>query len=116
LSRREDSDYWRDNRSEKTIPTDLLESLELWRYQSPRYQDLSHVDELFPAASYRYVLYGMDFESEGPSEQRSSDIAARAAAGSLFNDNIRQAAQLLKGLPTNRELIGKIHEFGFQKV
>lgn len=116
LSRREDSDYWRDNRDSKTMPTDLLESLELWRYQSPRYQDLSHVDELFPAASYRYVLYGMGFESEGPSEHRGSDVATRVAAETLFNDNVRQTAQLLKGLPTNRELTGKVHEFGFQKV
>lgn len=116
LSRRDDSDYWQDNRDAKTIPADLLESLELWRYQSPRYQDLSRVDELFPAASYRYVLCGMEFDSEGPTGRRSSDIAARAAAASLFNENVRQAKQLLKALPSNRELIGKIHEFGLPKI
>lgn len=116
LSRRDDSDYWRDNRDAKTIPPDLQESLELWRFQSPRYQDLSHVDELFPAASYRYVLYGMNFETEGPNERRRSDIATRSAAEGLFSDNIKRTTQLLKALPTNRELIGKIHEFGFQKI
>lgn len=115
LSRREDSDYWLDNRDPKTIPADLQESLELWKYQSPRYQDLSHVDELFPAASYRYVLYGMDFRTEGPDDRRS-DVATRGAADGLFSDNVRLTAQLLKALPTNRELIGKIHEFGFQKI
>lgn len=116
LSGREDSDYWHDNRDPGSIPTDLRDSMELWRYQSPTYQDLPLVDELFPAASYRYVLFGMNFESEGPDERRRSDVATRAAAASIFQENIKRTSQLLKSLPTNRELIGKIHEFGFQKI
>ena len=116
LSKRRDTDYWRDNCSANSIPTDLRESLELWRFQSPSYQDFPHGDELFPAASYRYVLYGLNFESEGPTDHRRSDIAARAAAEGLFNENIRLTEQLLNALPTNRELIGKVHEFGFQKI
>jgi len=116
LSRREDTDYWRDNSSPRTVPSDLMESLELWRYQSPRYQDLFHADELFPAASYRYVLCGMDFETEGPDERRRSDVATRADAESMFGENIKRTAQMLKALPTNRELIGKVHEFGFQTI
>ena len=116
LSKREDTDYWRDNCNASTIPPELQESLELWRYQSPKYQDLPLADELFPAASYRYVLYGMNFETEGPGEQRRSDIATRATADRLFSENTSLTAQLLKALPTNRELIDKVHEFGFQKV
>jgi hypothetical protein len=116
LSKRDDTDYWRDNRSPGTIPSDLGESLELWRYQSPRYQDLFRADELFPAASYRYVLYGMGFESEGPDERRRSDQASRAEAESLFRENIQRTTQMLKALPTNRELISKVHELGFQKI
>lgn len=116
LSRRRDTDYWRDNCSANTIPSDLEESLQLWRYQSPRYQDLPLADELFPAASYRYVLYGMKFETEGAGDRRRSDIATRATAESLFSENISLTTQLLNALPTNRELIGKIHEFGFQKI
>ena len=116
LSRREDSEYWRDNRSAGSIPADLQESLELWRYRCPRYQDFSHVDELFPAASYQYVLYGMNFETEWPSKRRQSDTASRATAGELFEENIRLTKQALQALPTNRELINKVHEFGFQKI
>ena len=116
LSRRDDSDYWRDNRSEGSIPADLRESLELWHYRCPRYQDFSHVDELFPAASYQYVLYGMNFETEGPSNRRQSDAVSRATAGELFEENIRLTKQALQALPTNRDLINKVHEFGFQKI
>ncbi len=116
LSQRRDTDYWRDNCSAHSIPSDLQDSLELWRHQSPRYQDLFHIDELFPAASYRYVLYGMNFDTEGPGDRRRSDAATRAVAESLFSENVMQTEKLLKGLPTNRELIGKVKEFGFQKV
>lgn len=116
LSNRDDSDYWRDNVSKNSTPDSLAESLELWRYQSPRYQDLPLADELFPAASYRYVLYGMRFESEGPSDRRRSDVATKAAAQSLFKDNVRLTQQLLAGLPTNKDLLDKVQKYGFQKV
>jgi glycine/D-amino acid oxidase-like deaminating enzyme len=116
LSRRGDSEYWRDNRDPKTIPADLQESLELWRYQSPWRDDLPQFDELFSAASYQYVLYGMGFETREPEVDRRSFRNNRAVAENLFTDNSKRTAQLLKALPTNRELIGKVHEVGFQKI
>jgi tryptophan halogenase len=116
LSNRRDTDYWRDNCNENTIPADLKESLELWRYRGPWHQDLPHVDELFSSASYQYVLYGMNFETEGPADWRRSDIEARATVESLFSENIRRTTQLQTALPTNRELISKVHEFGFQEI
>jgi hypothetical protein len=72
LSNRGDTDYWLDNRSSSTTPPDLRESLELWGYQTPRYEDLPLSGELFPAASYRYVLYGMNFATQvRPQDGRS---------------------------------------------
>ena len=115
LSKRTDSDYWNDNRDARSVPVELQESLELWRYQSPAYRDLPLADELFPAASYRYVLYGMEFETHGPCDRRS-DVSSRSIAESLFKDNINKTGQLLQALPANRELLNKVHEFGFQKV
>jgi 2-polyprenyl-6-methoxyphenol hydroxylase-like FAD-dependent oxidoreductase len=116
LSRRSDTEYWRENRDPKTIPADLQESLDLWRYQSPWRDDLPQFDELFSAASYQYVLYGMDFETRAPDVDRRSFTANRAVAEDLFTDNNRRTAQVLKALPTNRELIRKVHEVGFQKI
>ena len=116
LSQRTDSEYWRQNRDADSVPDTLRESLELWRYQAPGYRDLPLADELFPAASYRYVLYGMAFETEGPGDQRRSDIAGRPEVETLMNDNIQMTNKLLKGLPTNRDLIAKVHEFGFQRI
>jgi hypothetical protein len=116
LSQRTDSDYWQDNRAPNSIPDALQESLLLWRYQSPRYQDLPLADELFPAASYRYVLYGMDFESVGPDASRSSDLRSAAAANKLFVENNKLTKQALAALPSNRELLGKVQTSGFRKV
>ncbi len=116
LSKRSDTEYWRDNCDPKTIPADLQDSLELWRYESPWRDDLPKFDELFSAASYQYVLYGMGFETKAPDVERRSFRANQAAAEKSFYDTNQRRAQLLNALPTNRELIGKVHEFGFQKI
>ncbi len=116
LSQRDDSDYWRANRQQDSVPDGLRDLLSLWRQQSPRYQDFPLADELFPAASYRYVLYGMGFESAGPDPSRRSDQSTAAAAEALFRDNASLTQQALAALPTNRELVSKIHEFGLPKL
>jgi len=58
LSRR-DGRYWRDHRDPASIPPRLAELLALWQHRPPLRADLPMVDELFPAASYQYILYGM---------------------------------------------------------
>lgn len=116
LSQRTDSAYWQDNRDPASVPRNLQDALCLWRQQSPRYQDLPLADELFPAASYRYVLYGMGFASAGPDERRRSDRQAQAEAKKLFRDNAKLTQQAISALPSNRELIDKVRKFGFQKI
>lgn len=116
LSNRTDSDYWQDNRGASSIPAPLRDSLKLWKYQSPRYQDLPLADELFPAASYRYVLYGMGFESLGPNAGRRSDLRSADAANKLFIENNKLTKQALAALPGNRELIEQVQSSGFPKV
>jgi hypothetical protein len=60
LSRR-DEPYWQAQRDPATIPERLAESLALWRDHPPSSRDFPEVDEIFPAASQQYVLYGMGF-------------------------------------------------------
>jgi len=110
LSRREDSAYWRDNRRPSSIPENLLDLLELWRYRPPSQADFPHVDEIFSAASHQYVLYGMGFEpAQSPGRLRRHQ---RARAKKLFDDNVRAANQYLAGLPTNRALLQQIASQG----
>lgn len=116
LSRREDSAYWKDNRTDVSIPDDLREMLSLWRYQSPWHQDANAVDDLFPTASYQYILYGMGFETI-PRLTGARDGAERQKqAEEIFRENALRSSQLQQALPGNRELLNKVREFGFQKL
>jgi len=114
LTQREDSAFWRDNRLPETIPERLQNLLSLWRYQSPWYHDeFDRIEEVFPAASYQYVLYGMGFRTEVEPEivAGSSTTAERA-----MRENASQMEKLRTGLPRHRELIRKIVQHGLQPV
>lgn len=93
-----DEPYWRDHRRPETVPARLRDLLSLWRQQPPSAADLPHVDEVFPAASYHYVLYGMGFPPPpaGPGRAASGDMAAR------LDQLAARARGLMAGLPTNR--------------
>jgi len=114
LSRREDGAFWHDNRLPETVPERLRELLVLWRHQPPSRYDLHRVEEVFPSASYQYVLYGMGFRPEPEGFSRRNDDADRA------DDYFREAAQLtrrmLGALPSNRELINHIRNIGLQRL
>ena len=114
LSARDDSPYWLDNRAATSIPEKLREQLLLWRHRTPWHQDAEAVDDLFPTASYQYILYGMGFRTE-PRHSRSHQQDQRQAA-ELFQRIAARATQLQQALPGNRELLNKVSEFGFQKL
>ncbi|EQD68268.1 tryptophan halogenase, partial [mine drainage metagenome] len=64
LTQRTDTAFWRDNVDPATVPDRLKDMLALWKYQSPWFFDeLDRLEEVFPAASYQYVLYGMGFRT-----------------------------------------------------
>src|ERR1700738_1776859 len=113
LNKREDSRFWIDNRDPASIPDSLKEQIELWRYRAPGDQDFTSNNEMFPAASYQYVLFGMGFRSEfadgAPSRHASAVEQAFAR-----NENLK--IKWTKTFPNNRKLISKIKEFGLQKI
>ncbi len=98
LSRRTEP-YWRDHRDPATMPPRLADLLRLWRHQPPSRADLPLVDEVFPAASYQYVLYGMGFPPPAAGPIRADGVAG-------VRGRMAQAAQrgrtLAASLPTNR--------------
>ena len=116
LTQRTDSDYWKDNCEASSIPDSLQDLIELWQYQAPWHRDTNLVDEMFPSASFQYVLYGMDFATHTDVTQRRTDRESAAVAVSLFQENAKRTQQLMASLPTNRELINKVYEYGFQKI
>ena len=78
----------------------------LWEFQVPEHRDLAQVDEVFSAASYQYVLYGMGFETHARDSARQSRNAAKAQE--LFEENSKLASKLVANLPANRKLLDTI--------
>jgi 2-polyprenyl-6-methoxyphenol hydroxylase-like FAD-dependent oxidoreductase len=109
LSRREGSDYWRDNRDPAHVPETLRDLLVLWRHRPPRPADFPQIDEIFSAASYQYVLYGMGFRPEAPARP----LPETPQIQKLLDDNRRAANQYIDRLPGNRALLDQISQAGF---
>jgi hypothetical protein len=110
LSRRDDSDYWRAHRAAATVPVRLRELLDLWRSQPPSRYDFPRIEEVFPSASWQYILYGMGFQPEPRATRRRSDDPrpAEACCGQVA----QSAQRLLAGLPDHRALIEHIKAHG----
>ncbi|WP_062064774.1 tryptophan halogenase family protein [Cellvibrio sp. OA-2007] len=115
LSERRDTEYWRDHCNPTTMPDGLREQLELWRYQVPWKHDIRG-DEMFPWASYQYVLYGMGFNTLPRALAKRAAQAETNAANRLFNETVKKTSVAVANLPTNRYLLSKLGEFSFQKI
>lgn len=101
LSRRSEP-YWRAHRDRATNPERLMDLIELWRHQPPTSYDLPLAEEIFPAASYQYVYYGM----AGPVPKRLPP------ADPSMRRHVAQVREKVRGLssalPTNRTYLDLI--------
>ena len=114
LSKRSDNPFWVDNRKPESIPDSLQELLTLWHYHTPADHDFTSNNEVFPAASYQYILYGMGFDTDTSlMSHKLTDTLFAAQQFSLNQQAITKASGLL---PTNRELINKIYQYGLQTI
>ncbi len=114
LSRRTDNQFWIDNRDPETIPESLQELMKLWKYRSPGDVDFASNYEVFPAASYQYVLYGMGFKTDR--EFLHHALSNKKLADEQFKINKHNIDKVTKMLPTNRELLSKIYQYGLQAI
>lgn len=106
LSERDDSDYWRSHRDPHTWTERLRELLGMWKLRPPARHDFGRNDEVFPSASYQYVLYGLGFR---PDPVSLSDVKLRQAQA-CFNESTLQARRFVTGLPGHRSLIDHIYK------
>ena len=113
LSQRNDTDFWRDHHRQDTIPDRLTDLMRLWRLRPPSRRDFYEIEEIFPAASYQYVLYGMGFKPD-PSEPAEAD--QEAIARTLFTEVERTTGKFMSGLPSHRDLIDHIALHGMQGI
>ena len=77
-------------------------------------QDFSSNNEMFPAASYQYVLFGMGFKMD--LSERSYVLKDAARADEAFQRAAQLKDKWTRSLPKNRQLIDKILEYGMAKV
>ncbi len=114
LTQRTDSDYWRDHVRAESVPERLRELLTQWRHRPPSRYDLPRIEEVFPSASYQYVLYGMGFKPAPGSDTRRAEDPARAEG--YFREAAVLAQRMLGALPSNRELITHIQGHGLSRI
>ena len=114
LSRRDDSRYWHEHRAPGTVPQRLSELLGLWRQQAPSRYDFHRIEEIFPAASYQYVLYGMGFRPDLSLVAERADNAALAQRA--FSEVATLGKSMLAALPTNRTLLNHLQSYRLQRI
>ena len=116
LSKRDDSPYWEANRDPSSIPSSLQENLVVWRNRPPWHHDDLRRDEMFPAASYQYVLYGMGFESRPTLEILRRGHEQAATAKNMFAEAQKKAQRYGQHLPPNRFLMDQVREQDFARI
>jgi hypothetical protein len=95
--------YWQAHCNAESIPESLKEDLAIWKTRGPISADFDSAIELFPAASYQYVLYGMGFKPDF--SQRSYLYKDKAQAEQIIQRNSQLTQQMLNTLPPHREYI-----------
>ena len=95
--------YWKAHADASTVPDSLREDLEIWRTRGPIRGDFDSAIELFPAASYQYVIYGMGFAPDFSSQGYL--YSEREQAGRILHRNKQLTQQLLQRLPPHRQYI-----------
>lgn len=114
LTERRDTEYWCDMSSPDAIPESLQQQLLLWAQRPPYFNDLIQVEEIFPSASYQYVLYGMGFKSNINSIVKTSDNVSLGLE--KIRDNLEKCRKYVSLLPSNRALIDHVFKCGMQKI
>lgn len=95
--------YWVDHREEMTVPENLKILLKKWKYTVPVREDFTDALEIFTAASFAYVLYGMRYETlVHPYVTKRNDPKKLE---SILNSLSKRREKLITSLPTNRDLL-----------
>ena len=95
--------YWQAHLAESSIPQSLKNDLALWGFRGPVSSDFDSSIELFPAASYQYVLYGMGFNPNFKRQAHLYNQKEQADKVILRNQQLTQ--QMLQSLPPHRDYI-----------
>ncbi len=107
LSQRRDTAYWREVTDTNHCSEQLQDWLIQWRQRPPHASDFLYSEEIFPAASYAYILYGMGYATT-LSGSRLQQVD-QSKGQYFYQQNQRLVQQQLSGLPDNRALLNQLH-------
>ncbi len=103
--------FWRENADARTIPDELNELLEMWKYRPPsRFDFLDDIDT-FSFFNYQYILYGMNFDTDY--EAARGSFPAADAAEKAFARIRAFGERASQDLPAHRSLIDQVYAQGF---
>jgi len=100
LSNRRDTAYWRAVTEEVPLSAKLADLLGEWRHRDPIPSDFGHYMELFPPASYLYVLMGQRPDYMKNASRKHSDEIDQVLRD--VNATAQKTSHYLTHLPTNR--------------
>ena len=101
LTKRKDTQFWRQQTSPETIPASLQEKLAAWKHYAPSDADFSDKYEIFGIASWQYILYGMEYKSD----YVECGIIPREILSKAFASVQLMAQDANSKLMTNREFL-----------
>lgn len=113
LTQRTDTAFWIDNAAASSIPDTLADKLAMWRTRPPHRLDFTADLEMYLPASWQFVLYGMEFQT---------DMSAAGAVHGRLEEARREMAMIgqvaeraLADLPSHRSLIERVYAEGFSR-
>jgi tryptophan halogenase len=112
ISDRTDSQFWLDNKKSENIPATLQERLTLWQQFTPQKEDFFSKFEVFDYDNYLYLLYGMKYQTQLKKQDENDQEKAIQHA----NHITEISKQLNNALPSHRDLINKIKQYGLQEI
>ncbi|EGF93556.1 FAD dependent oxidoreductase family protein [Asticcacaulis biprosthecium C19] len=103
--------FWRENCDPATIPEELNELLDMWKYRMPSRFDVLDDIDTFAFFNYQYILYGMGFSTDLSAQRDSHPKVAEAKA--IFDKIALIGDQAARDLPTHRALIDQVYSYGY---
>lgn len=109
LSVRTDSDYWQAMANTDSASDQLQDWLYMWQHRPINQHDFLYQDEVFPQASYLYILNGMGFAQSAPYHHNND-------TNRFIQQNEKRKQQLLAGLPSNRDYLNALNQYRQQSA